>query len=251
MKYRTLAHEKLEDLARDFLGKERLEPTDLTATEAVTVPEGSGASLDLRPLKKRVKEMERLHRDLLENPDFKKDPDRIEGRLAPLLHQGLKESQMPDEVLDSSGFWRYLVMANFWWFVAWRHSGAFKEGGTYMRYLDHKKHELSVLARMYIRADLALDEEGSYELSWAGTDATDIWQSHLIPVKTGFSPVLVRAFLRRQAKDPKNTPTIREIAKLIRRSNTNVVHTDWDDNLAEAFIDHHWSHPSLKTLVAE
>jgi hypothetical protein len=93
---------------------------------------------------------------------------------------------------------------------------------------------------MYIRADLALDEDGSYELAWRGRAATDLWQSHLIPVDTGRTPVLVRAILRRQASQPLATDSLRECAKDITRSNTNVVPASWTDEDADDYVDHHW-----------
>jgi hypothetical protein len=254
VKYPTITHEKLVELAQDFLGKADLERADLERVEAASSLEGSGQKLDLRRLKTKVTNMRQEHGELLEDFDYQADPDRIEGKLAPMLHEGLRECGMEDEALDDAGFWRYLALANFWWFLVWRHHTcqprvdrqAFKEGGNYLRYLEHKKHEVSVLARMYIRAELALDD-GSFELSWKGKTGTDVWQSHLIPVGTGFSPVLARALLRRQVRDYKETDTLREIAKLIKRSNTNLVHIDSNDDMADAFIDYHWSHPSLKT----
>jgi hypothetical protein len=248
MRYPTLAETPMSDLAKEFLGKEELGPNDRIKVESLQVYWGSRDNMDLRELEMRVKEMKTLHEELLNDPDYQKDPDRIEGRLSQLLHQGLTACRMPDEAMDDKGFWRYLVMKHFWWLVVWRHhtvqperSKQFKAGGKYIRYLDHKKHEVSVLARMYIRADLARDGNGSYELAWAGKEATDVWQSHLIPVKTAYTPVLVRAFLRRQARQPLSTPQLRECAKDIKRSNTNVTAIDWADEDADAYIDHHWA----------
>ncbi|MDP7067733.1 MAG: hypothetical protein QF637_08935 [Acidimicrobiales bacterium] len=162
---------------------------------------------------------------------------------------GLKAARMPDEAQDDKDFWQYLVMRYFWWLVVWRHHTAqsaernkqFKEGGKYLRYLNHEKHEVSVLARMYIRADLALDEDGSYELAWRGKLATDLWQSHLIPVDTGRTPVLVRAILRKQATQPLTRDPLRECAKDITRSNTNVVPASWTDEDADDYVNHHWA----------
>jgi len=248
MRYPTLDRTPLTALAEMFLGKEELGPSERQDVESHRVDRGSGDTMDLRPLVKRVKEMQSLHQELLDDPDYENDPDRIEGRLSELLHKGLKASGMPDEALDDKDFWQYLVMKYFWWLVVWRHHTAqpdnrkqFKEGGKYLRYLNHEKHEVSVLARMYIRADLARDDNGSYELAWAGSDATDLWQSHLIPLKTAYTPVLVRAILRRQARQPLATLKLRECAKDIKRSNTNVIAIDWTDEDADAYVDHHWT----------
>ena len=247
MRYQTIDESPLAELSRSFLGKTDLSGGDEARIDARHDYAGSGETVDLRPLKIRVKEMRTLHATLLKDPDFKKDPDRIEGRLSPLLHQGLAECRMPDEAMDSPGFWRYLAIRHFWWFIIWRHhtvqggkNKAFVDGGNYLRYLNHNMHEISVLARMYIRADLSLDESGSFELAWAGKDATDLWQSHIIPVVTGYSPVLVRSLLRRQAREPLGTEDLRYVVKQIRRSNTNVMPIDWDDAEADAYIDHHW-----------
>lgn len=247
MRYPTLDITPLKALANMSLGKEELGPYEQTQIRAHQVDRGSGETMDLRRLEERVKEMKSLHRELLDDPDYEKDLDRIEGRLSELLHKGLKASRMPDEALDDKDFWQYLVMRYFWWLVVWRHHTAqpekrkqFKEGGKYLRYLNHEKPHISVLARMYIRADLALDEDGSYELAWRGRAATDLWQSHLIPVDTGRTPVLVRAILRRQASQPLATNSLRECAKDITRSNTNVVPASWTDEDADDYVDHHW-----------
>lgn len=247
MRYPTLDITPLKALANMSLGKEELGPDEQTQIRAHQVDRGSGETMDLRRLEERVKEMKSLHRELLDDPDYEKDLDRIEGRLSELLHKGLKASRMPDEALDDKDFWQYLVMKYFWWLVVWRHHTAqpekrkqFKEGGKYLRYLNHEKPHISVLARMYIRADLALDEDGSYELAWRGRAATDLWQSHLIPVDTGRTPVLVRAILRRQASQPLATNSLRECAKDITRSNTNVVPASWTDEDADDYVDHHW-----------
>ena len=248
MRYPTLDITPLKALAQTSLGKEELGSDEQAQIKAHKVDRGSGETMDLRRLEERVKEMKSLHRTLLDDPDYKDDPDRIEGRLSELLHKGLKASRMPDDALDDKDFWQYLVMKYFWWLVVWRHHTAqpekykqFKEGGKYLRYLNHEKHEVSVLARMYIRADLALDEDGSYELAWRGKFATDLWQSHLIPVDTGRTPVLVRAILRRQAEQPLTTGPLRACAKDIQRSNTNVVPTDWTDEDADDYVEHHWA----------
>ena len=248
MRYPTLAERQMGDLATEFLGKEELGPNDRIKVESLQAYGGSGDNMDLRELETRVKEMRTLHEELLDDPDYQKDPDRIEGKLSQLLHQGLAACHMPAEAMDDMGFWRYLVMKHFWWLVVWRHHTVqpeiykqCKEGGKYIRYLDHKKHEVSILARMYIRADLARDDNGSYELAWAGSDATDLWQSHLIPLKTAYTPVLVRAILRRQARQPLATLKLRECAKDIKRSNTNVVPTNWTDEDADEYVDHHWA----------
>ena len=257
MRYPTLDITPLKALAKMFLGKEELGPSERQDVESHRVDRGSGDTMDLRRLEEQVKEMKSLHRELLDDPDYEleqpafgitKDLDRIEGRLSELLHKGLKASGMPDEALDDKDFWQYLVMKYFWWLVVWRHHTVqpdnrkqFKEGGKYLRYLNHEKKEVSVLARMYIRAGLALDEDGSYELAWRGRAATDLWQSHLIPVDTGYTPVLVRAILRRQASQPLSTTQLRECAKDISKSNTNVVPTRWTDEDADEYVDHHWA----------
>ena len=247
MRYQTLGEVQLTELAKSFLEKSDLDTGDTNLVDSHHEHGGSGETVDLRPLRDRAKEMRTLHASLLDDPEFAGDLDRIEGRLSPILHQGLADCRVPDEAMESPDFWRYLALRYFWWFIFWRHqtaqSGknqAFKEGGKYLRYLDHKKHEISVLARMYIRADLSLDESGSYELAWAGKGATDLWQSHVIPVRTGFSPVLVRALLRRQAREPLGTEDLRDVVKQIKRSNTNVMPIDWDDAEADAYIGHHW-----------
>ncbi len=257
MRYPTLNITPLKDLASMSLGEEELGRDEEAQIRAHKVDRGSGESMNLRHLEERVKEMKSLHRKLLDDPDYElekpafgvtKDLDRIEGRLSELLHKGLKASGMPDEAQDDKDFWQYLVMKYFWWLVVWRHHTAqhredrkqFKEGGKYLRYLNHEKSHISLLARMYIRADLALDEDGSYELAWRGRAAADLWQSHLIPVDTGRTPVLVRAILRRQATQPLATEALRECAKDITRSNTNVVPASWTDEDADDYVDHHW-----------
>lgn len=171
-----------------------------------------------------------------------KDRDQTEGRLAIRLHQAL--NHVDPAVLDDAGFWRYLALRHFWDVIRWREPKAFSgpdNSEKAIKYVDAIKPTESVLTRMYLRAvaigmnEAQPGDEG--QLAYALSTATDFWRSHVIRVRTGTAPSLVRAFVRRQDRERMTTEPLREFAKAINRTWTNVQLNEYDETEAASLLE--------------
>lgn len=164
------------------------------------------------------------------------DKDRLEGRVATTLYSALQEVCV--EVLDDPGFWRYLSLMYFWDFIAWREDKAFAKG-NYLKYVDGARSTECVLTRMYLRVQ-ALGGNKYGSMAAEVEMATDLWRSHIIRVRTGTAPPLTRAFVKWQRDHRLNTPDLREFAKRLNRTWTNIVLNIYDDKEAERLIAELW-----------
>ena len=227
MRYKTLPLQECRRFARERLAGE----TPDIGTGVVFA--GAGEDLDIKPIRKAAKKIVRLV------DDKAKDRDRIEGKAAVLLYDGL--AGVPVDALDDPGFWRYLsVGLAFWGFIAWREHRALQKGDNFLKYVDGKKATECVLPRMYMRV-LALgardDPKGQFrELATALPAATDFWRSHVVRVQTAASPAVVRAFARMQKERRLNTDDLREFAKDISKIRSTVVLSIYNDEEADLFI---------------
>lgn len=228
MRYKTLSLQECRRFARERLAEE----TPDIGVAAVFA--GDGEDLDMEPVRKAAKKIVRLI------DDGAKDRDRVEGKAAVLLYDGL--SGVPFDALDDPGFWRYLsVGLDFWDFIAWREHGARKKGDKFfLKYVDGKKPTECVLPRMYMRV-LALGarddpKEQFRELATALPSATDFWRSHVVRVQTAASPAVVRAFARMQQNRRLKTDDLRKFAREISKIRSTVVLSTYDDEEADTFI---------------
>ena len=239
MRYPILTVEMTSRLTLRFLD----EP-DLGLAEETARWVGAGAEVNLKPLDRLLPLLKELHAAFLETPEASSDKDRFEGRIAGPLHSVITTCALPSEALDDPGFWRYLALTRFWWFVSWREK-AFTTGDArkYARYIDGKSYKVTVLVRTFNRGRLSL-RDGNYHLAYEAPQATDLWQSHILGVNTSYSPEVARAVAERYARDRLTAGSLRVVAKAINRTNTNVVTVDYDPAEAEDYIDSHWSAPS-------
>ena len=166
-----------------------------------------------------------------------RDRDRLEGRAAPILYEVLQDVDIA--VLDDPGFWRYLSLVHFWRFIAWREEKAFARG-NYLKYVDGVNSTECVLTRMYLRVQaLGGNEYGS--MAAEVPMATDFWRSHIIRVRTATAPSLTRAFVERQRDDRLNTPELRQFARRLNRTWTNILLNIYDDEEARQLIEELWT----------
>lgn len=250
MKYRVVSHSECRDIVVERLaGRERI----VNGTE-----QGLGKSLDWAPIRRASK---RMKDELSQTNQTKRtkrppgrDPDQIEGRLALDLHAALAGAD--SEVLDDEGFWRYLALRYFWEVVRWREPRAFGKGWTAaLKYVDARNPTDCVLTRMYLRARAVGlnvdapggndDGDGHGDAAHALAKATDFWRSHVLRVRTGTAPDLVRAFVGMQDEDRLPTAPLRELAKALNRTWTNVVLNTYDEQEARALLE------ELKAEVVE
>ena len=209
---------------------------------------GEGDDLDVTPLEDAQVQIEGLL-DSEETQDS--DPDQLEGKAACVLFRALTDAGTDAAALDDPGFWRYVCLAHIWNFAAWRQPAAFArkrsaEGmpetpASLKSYVDGNRPHECVPVRMYLRVR-ALGGLEHADLASAVREGTDFWRSHILRVKVGEHPPIVRAMVRRQANDDTRllTDDLRELAKDLNRTLTNVVPALLDDDAAEDLVGELW-----------
>ena len=218
MRYPILTRSKTEALARQLVSSQHTPNWELERSWV-----GSGQEVDLKSL---GKVMGAMH-EAFEQRDPKKvsdSPEAFEGRFAGDVHRTLRN--LPIEALDDPGFWRYLSLVDFWWFVKVREAPAIGRGNV-MTYVDGGKE--CVPFRMFLRAQ-AIRQEDDYSLAGALPKAADFWRSHVLRVKTGTAPPLARSFARLQVEKAMVSDDIRPFARRINRLWSNIVFQEWDDD---------------------
>jgi hypothetical protein len=223
MRYPILTRSKTEVLARRRVAGE--EPNWELERDWV----GSGQEVDLSDLREFLE----AAREVVEQAAADGEPlspESVEGGIAGDVHRALRD--LPIETLDDPGFWRYLSLVDFWWFVALREAPAIKRGNV-MTYVDGGKE--CVPFRMFVRAQ-AIRDGDDYSLAGALPKSADFWRSHVLRVKTGTAPPLARAFARLQADKKMVSDDVRPYAKRINRLWTNVVFHDWNDDEADQLL---------------
>ena len=237
MQYLVLSHSECRDFVESWRGPDpaqRAEPLRVVGTE-----QGAGqVSVDWSAIGAAARQM-----DLEIAADGSSDPDRTEGRCALLLHAAL--AGVDKSVLDDDGFWRYLALRYFWKLVCWRQPAALGENGsliTALRYVDGRHPTECVPTRMYLRAaavGAGADDNGTEHGEAAHTlrQATDFWRSHVLRVRTATAPALVRAFVKRQREQRLGTERLRELAKAVNRTWSNVALDLYDEEEAAHLLD--------------
>ncbi len=235
MRYPILTVEVTSRLTRWFLDQ----PAPVLAEENARWV-GVGAEVNLKPLDRLLPLMNELHAAFLETPEAESDKDRFEGQVAGPLHSAVTACDVPWEALDDPGFWRYLALTRFWWFVSWREK-AFATGDArkYARYVDAKNQTVTVLVRTFNRGRLSI-RDGNYDLAYEAPKATDLWQSHILGVNTSYSPEVTRALADRYARDRLPARSLRAVARTMNRTNTNVVTIEYHPGEAADYVDSHW-----------
>ena len=209
---------------------------------------GEGEALDLAALEAAQREIE----SLLPVTGTRHDVDRTEGRASVVLYRAVSDSGADVAALDDPGFWRYVSLAHLWNFAVWREpsfrpkqaslDGPAPPKSNYEQYVDGRNFFNCVATRMHLRVKcLGGLEHG--DLAWAVTRGTDFWRSHILRVKAGEHPALVRAMVRRQADAATRLDTgpLREFAKQLNRSLVNVVPAMFDEGAADRFVDELWT----------
>ncbi len=228
MKYRIITRSDCWRIA-----EQNLQGTPLDIEQYVH-PQGDGEDVDYERIHQTSL---RINQSLgLPRPESSKDKDHLEGRAAPILYEGLEGIEV--SVLDDPGFWRYLSLRYFWGFIYWREKKPFEQG-NYLKYIDGIKSTECVLTRMYLRVQ-ALGGSAYGDLASALPRSTDFWRSHVIRVRIGTVPELTRAFVKKQRDDRLKTDDLREFAKRLNRTWTNLLLNIYDDEEAEKMIEKLW-----------
>lgn len=226
MKYPVVSLDECERLCARLIGG-----LDIDVNSAVKWM-GASPEIDLEPLKSTASQ---LHDDLqVFEASEASDKDLFEGQASAKVHAALAD--LPLAVLDDPGFWRYLSIAHLWGVVFWREQKAFaKDWSKYRVYVDGRLQTECVPLRMFLRGQIAV-VDGDYSLASVVPAATDFWRSHIVRVRTSYSPRLAQAFVREQLADRMSTDELRAYAKRLQRVASNVVLNTYDDRAAAALL---------------
>lgn len=155
---------------------------------------------------------------------LKNDAQRneFEGKAARLVHGHLP---IDTEILSDPEFWIWLAVACVPDIVEWRYGN--KEGGTKPANYGIGSRKENLLYRMWLRAELVLDErhEDRYHLANAGQ--IDFYRSHLFRQGYANARTFARALIRYQYPKSDSAPKlkvddIRELVKRLRRLRANL-----------------------------
>jgi hypothetical protein len=190
---------------------------------------GSGKDIDLRGLDSALARS----REELINATEPWDEESFEGRLSAVVHAELLHAD--PEVLDDPGFWRYLAVSRFWWFISWRESGPISRGNL-ATYIDGRHSAESIPVRLFVRGQATL-HDGSYSRASALERSADFWRSHVLRVRVGSSPQLTQALVDLQLQHRMNTDELRALARLLNRSWSNIVLHLYDHESCRSFLE--------------
>ena len=227
MKYPYLSRSRCLELAA-----RRIQGDSPSVNEHVEY-QGTGEDVDLEELRHAADLIAAEMRDA--ESDSYGERYRVEAEAAAFLYQALRhiDEDVRGDPRDDPGFWRYLSLAYFWEFIAWRESKPFARG-NFAKYVDATTATECVLTRMYARG---ASVGGLDHLNAASAvTATDFWRSHVLRVRTATAPPVVRAFVEMQKAHRLTTDDLREFAKALNRTWANVVPAIYDDDDATALI---------------
>lgn len=156
---------------------------------------------------------------------LKNDKERniFEGKAARLVHQTVAADAEP---LGDPEFWIWLTVVHFSDLVEWRYGNP--EDGTKLANYGIGSRTENLLYRLWLRAELTLDEEDKDRYHLAEAGQIDFYRSHLFRQGYANARNFSRALLRYQysKKDPTEPNLkilqIRNLVKRLRRIRSNL-----------------------------
>jgi hypothetical protein len=169
-----------------------------------------------------------------------RDPDggRFEAEACPLVH-----SMIPSHLLAALtdvDFWRYLAVVHFHPLIEWRHGAEGAETNANNYGIGNTKRNL--IYRMWMRAEVSLDVGAADPYHLAKHGDKDLWESHIIAVRTGNARALVRSLMKflyppkLKGKCRLSIEEVRELAKHLTRLRANVFLELYDEERAFRLI---------------
>ncbi len=264
MRYLTLSHSEAVEIAGSRIAHLRSAPDQAGPSDAPLVVEalrddlrgkerfsGEGDEFPDQLLAAARREIE----DLIgpHAPDLSgARKDTLEGKASLVLHRAISDGEADLAMLDDPGFWRYVAIAYLWNFAVWREHGTLfpkpKASGEpnesperrFAVYIDGRRLHECVPSRLWLRVNMLGGQE--LDLAFQAEGSTDFWRSHILRVKAGEHPGIVRAMARRQADASTRltTPLLREFAKQLNRTLQNLVPAMLDDEAADLLVEELW-----------
>lgn len=152
-----------------------------------------------------------------------KSANEFEAEAGQAIHERVK---LPSEALADPDFWLWLSVAHFGDIVEWRYGQP--ENGTGLANYGIGARSENLLYRLWLRADLVLDEQAADRYHLCKRGQIDFYRSHLFRQGYGNARNFARALLRYQyPHDESAAPRlkveqIRELVKRLRRLRANL-----------------------------
>lgn len=148
--------------------------------------------------------------------------NRFEGAAARLVHSAASKDT---EILSDPEFWIWLAVVCFPDVVEWRYGN--KEGGTKPANYGIGSRTENLLYRLWLRAELVLDEQSPDKYHLVDAGQIDFYRSHLFRQGYANARTFARALLRFQYPKADSAPNlkileIRELVKRLRRLRANL-----------------------------
>lgn len=153
-----------------------------------------------------------------------KNANAFEARAARAIHQRVN---VDPAVLADADFWLWLAVAHFEDIVEWRYGNP--EGGTGLANYGIGARSENLLYRLWLRAELVLDEQAGDAYHLCDRGQIDFYRSHLFRQGYANARGFARALLKYQYRDAKDVAQphlkvgqIRELVKRLRRMRSNL-----------------------------
>lgn len=196
---------------------------NLLEVESLFKVHGHGSDLNqgfVDGLREKLATLRAKYPEGLKNP---KDANRFEAEAARVVHISVPYNT---EMLADPDFWIWLAVAHFSETVEWRYGNP--EAGVSMANYGIAARNENLLYRLWLRAELVLDEEASDRYHLAEAGQIDFYRSHLFRQGYANARNFARALLRFQYPNadrsaPKlKVEHIRELVKRLRRLRSNL-----------------------------
>jgi hypothetical protein len=200
---------------------------ELVDVEKFVRVQGSGEELDQAFIPNLRASFDRLRARWPDGIKSKADPsaNEFEASAARLVHSTVPFRAEP---LADPGFWTWLAIVHFRDVVEWRYRyGKDGKEAQFANYGIGSKNE-NFLYRLWLRADLVLDDEAKDRYHLSDSGQVDFYRSHLFRQGYANAHAFARALLRYQYpnRDPSEprlkTLEIRDLVKRLRRLRANL-----------------------------
>lgn len=189
---------------------------------------GSGDEFDSSFLQPLRAALTTLMASFPEGIKSKADPraNVFEGKAARVIHESLT---VGSEVLADPEFWIWLAVTHFPDVVEWRYRYGKEDSAAQLPNYGVGSRTENLLYRLWLRAELVLDEEAADRYHLADAGQIDFYRSHLFRQGYANARNFARALLRFQYPKKSNPAEpklklleIRDLVKRLRRMRSNL-----------------------------
>ena len=227
-KYPILQLDVSQKIVRDYI--EDGIPIESVDLEGSVKWEGSGPKVNLNSLKGEYS----ISSEFGEAQNLPSNQrDLFEAKFSRWFYEKISELDLPVNALADPGFWRYLSLRHFMWYIEWRED-AFANKTGYLKYTDCDAPAEAILPRCYIRGRNSAGVPNEEEK----LEGTDFWRSHITRVQTKFSSSLIKAMLRWHLDKQLKTGPLRQAAKELNKARSNITPDFLTDEQAEVHLSH-------------